>query len=365
MNRIEELEQIITTERAAYYAGTPNIADSEFDELFDELKSLDPSNPVLNDVGSDLGDSNGFAKVKLYSLMGSQQKANTAPEMNTFIKANGKSYMRTYKMDGSSAELYYEHGTFVRGCSRGNGTIGVDYTQNISKMNGVVKQLSFDYTGVVKGEIVLSHSNKDKYFPEAKNCRNQATGIYHRIDGLDCDKLDFVAWDAFADFVSQEAIFNFLDSEGFIVTPHKLFENLTGEEAINELNTIWAQEMPKYDYDCDGLVWKKNEIDYSDIKNNPLPKTQIALKPAKTFKETTVTDIIWNVRNGTLTPIVQFEPIDLLGSTIHQATGNNVSFLESMKLEIGDKILITRGGEIIPVIAKNVSKNVYNPSVNF
>lgn len=364
MNK-NELEQKIKEARESYYAGQPTISDAEFDKMYDELKAIDPTNPLLEEVGSDLGDSNGFAKVKLMSLMGSQQKANTAPEMDSFIKKNGSTYMRTYKMDGSSAELYYVHGKFVRGCSRGNGTIGVDYTQNIAKMNGVVKELSSDWTGVIKGEIVLSKSNLKKYFPDAKNARNMATGIYHRIDGQDCEKLDFVAWDVFANFKTQEDIFNFLDSEGFISSPHKLFSNLTGEEAINELNSIWANEMPNYDYDCDGLVWKKNEIDYDDLKNNPLPKTQIALKPAKTFKETTITGFRWSCINGTYTPVIQIDPVDLLGSTISQASGYNLSFLEEMKLEIGDKVLICRAGEIIPVVAKNVSKNIYNPNVNF
>lgn len=251
---------------------------------------------------------------------------------------------------------YYANGILAHNC------VGVDYTDNISKMNGVIQQLSSDFTGEIKGEIVLSKTNLKKYFPEAKNCRNCATGVYHRIDGKDCEKLDFVAWDVNSNFKTQVEVFNFLDSEGFISTPHKLFENLTGTEAIEELTKIWAQEMPSYDYDCDGLVWKRNEIDWDDLRNNPLPKTQIALKPARTFKESTIIGINWNVRNGTLTPVVQFEPIELLGSTISQATGNNVSFLEEMQIEIGDKVLITRGGEIIPVIAKNVSKGTLNAS---
>lgn len=116
-----ELENKIRELRAAYYAGDSKVSDEEFDELFDELKALDPSNPVLNEVGSDLGDSNGFNKVKLPCLMGSQNKANTAEEMDLFIKKNGKSYMRTFKMDGSSAVLKYVNGKFVSGMSRGNG----------------------------------------------------------------------------------------------------------------------------------------------------------------------------------------------------------------------------------------------------
>ena len=366
----KELENKIKEAQKEYYAGHPSISDAEFDKLWDDLKNLYPDSELLSEVGSDLDESDGFEKVELKSLMGSQSKANTAEEMDKFISENGNTYMETYKLDGSSAELYYENGKFIRGCSRGNGTIGVDYTKNISKMGGVVKELSIPYTGVIKGEIVLSHKNKDKYFSEFKNARNAATGIYHRLDGKDCEKLDFIAWDVFPTdgknyFSTQEQLFGFLDIEGFKSTPHKLWIGLNGEKAIDRIHKVWESELPEFDYDCDGLVWKKNEIDWEDLKINERPKSQIALKPAKVFAESVVTDIKWNVVNGTITPVVQFNPVDIQGSTITQASGYNVSFLEEMKLEIGDKVLICRGGMIIPIIAKNVSKNIYNSKVNF
>lgn len=302
--------------------------------------------------------------------MGSQSKANTAEEMDKFISENGNIYMETYKLDGSSAELYYENGKFIRGCSRGDGFRGVDYTKNISKMQGVIKSFSIPYTGVIKGEIVLSHKNKDKYFSEFKNARNAATGVYHRLTGEDCDKLNFVAWDAFPTdgqdyFSTQEELLGFLENEGFEVTPHRIWKKVSGKDTIERIHKVWEEELPNYDYDCDGLVWKKNDIDWEDLRTNERPKTQIALKPAKVFAESIVTDIKWNVVNGTITPVVQFNPVDIQGSTITQASGYNVSFLEEMKLEIGDKVLICRGGAIIPLIAKNVSKNIYNPKVNF
>ena len=366
----KELENKIKETQKEYYAGHPSISDTEFDKLWYDLKNLYPDSELLSEVGSDLEESDGFEKVELKSLMGSQSKANTAEEMEKFISENGNTYMETYKLDGSSAELYYENGKFIRGCSRGNGTIGVDYTKNISKMGGVVKSLSIPYTGVIKGEIVLSQKNKDKYFSEFKNKRNAATGIYHRLDAKDCEKLDFIAWDAFPTdgknyFSTQEELFRFLENEKFKVTPHKIWKNLTGEKSINRIHEVWESELPNYQYDCDGLVWKKNIIDWEDLKTNERPKTQIALKPAKVFAETIVIDIRWSVVNGTLTPVVQFNPVDIQGSTITQASGYNVSFLEEMRLEIGDKILVTRGGAIIPLIAKNVSKNIYNSKVNF
>ena len=165
----KELENKIKEAQKEYYAGHPALSDAEFDKLWDDLKNLYPDSELLSEVGSDLEESEGFEKVELKSLMGSQNKANTAEEMEKFISENGSIYMETYKLDGSSAELYYENGKFIRGCSRGNGSCGIDYTKNISKMGGVIKSLSIPYTGVVKGEIVLSQKNKDKYFSEFNN----------------------------------------------------------------------------------------------------------------------------------------------------------------------------------------------------
>ena len=117
----KELENKIKEAQKEYYAGHPILSDAEFDKLWDDLKNLYPDSELLSEVGSDLEESEGFEKVELKSLMGSQNKANTAEEMEKFISENGSTYMETYKLDGSSAELYYENGKFIRGCSRGNG----------------------------------------------------------------------------------------------------------------------------------------------------------------------------------------------------------------------------------------------------
>lgn len=138
----KELENTIKEAQKSYYAGTPTISDAEFDKLWDDLKNLYPDSELLSEVGSDLSDSEGFEKVELKSLMGSQSKANTAEEMDEFFrKTNSRaievSYMETFKLDGSSAELYYENGEFVRGCSRGNGCL--DYNTILETDKGPIK----------------------------------------------------------------------------------------------------------------------------------------------------------------------------------------------------------------------------------
>ena len=350
-----ELEEKIVAAQNDYYAGHPTMSDADFDTLWDTLGKLYPDSELLKEVGSDLGETNGFKKVKLDSLMGSQSKANTAEEMDIFLAKNPGEIMETYKMDGSSVELKYVDGQFVRGCSRGNGTIGVDYTENIKKMNGVPLKLKKPLTLIVKGEVVLSETNKKKYFPNMANKRNAATGIYHRMDGVDCDKLDIVAWDVRSDeFKTQVEIFKFLEDNGFIATPHRLHKTLTGKESINRINEVWDNELPDYEYDIDGLVFKANKINFEDLNTNYRPESQVALKPARTIVKTTLKDIEWRLTNGTFTPVAHIEPVVLLGATISRASLANVGIMEELGIEIGDEIEICRCGEIIPKVIRNV-----------
>lgn len=363
MNRIKELEKEIRKNQELYYNDEPVITDAEFDALCDELKKLDPENPLLTtEVGSDHTD--GFKKVKHVILMGSQNKANTEEEMTEFFTkhCNPKKVLGQHKMDGISLEINYEKGKLISAITRGDGKYGDDVTANVKK-TGIPQRIE-NFTGAIRGEVLLSRKNKAKYFADMKNCRNAASGTMKRLDGSKCEFLNIVVYDAkYLDekksFGTQKNLIDFLERNKFEVATYKWFDNITGADAMK----FMSDEFAKFDdltYDIDGIVFKQNEIDMEDMNNNERPKTQIALKPAKVLKETIITDIRWSMRNGTLTPVVQFKPVEIQGSTVKQASGYNVAFLEEMKLEIGDKILVTKFNMIIPGIMKNISKNTYN-----
>lgn len=356
----KELESKIKAAQETYYSGNPTMSDAEFDTLWDTLKDLYPNSKLLTEVGSDLGESNGFKKVRHNIIMGSQSKANTAEEMDKFFK-KGKTYIAQWKMDGSSVVLDYVNGKLVRAASRGNGEIGVDYTVNVEKMAGCVKELkSFNFTGSVRGEVLLEKS-KLKDFPGMANCRNAATGVFHRIDGSDCEKLTVVVYDAqhldkTKTFGTQKQLQEWLEDQGFIVADWTCFENPTGKTALKFLKDVWA-DLDNIKFDIDGIVWKQDDIDMEDITSNYRPTTQIALKVKQDFILTTVTGIEWSLSDGTFTPVVQVEPRVIEGATIKQASAANVARLEELDIEIGDTVGIIRCGMIIPKIISNISKN--------
>lgn len=360
MNDIKTLEAKIREAQNAYYNGTPIMEDFEFDALWDELKNLDPNNALFNEeVGADHTD--GFEKAKHQIVMGSQSKANTEDEMTTFFKKVPGAKTVSFKMDGISLELNYIDGVFTQAITRGDGYEGDDITKNVCKMNFVPKTLTFPLTGAVRGEILLSRKNKKKYFPDAKNCRNMASGISKRLDGSDCDKLDIVCYDAQAVdmhvnenlFKTNSGMMNWLTSQNFKVAEWKLIDNPTGADAIAEVNSVF-EKFDELEYDIDGLVFKNEITDWNDITTNLRPKTNIALKPKHQEKITKLVGIEWEVKNGTLTPIAQLEPVDLLGATVKKASLCNLSLIEELGIEIGDMVVVSRRNMIIPKVERKV-----------
>lgn len=355
----KELENKIKEAQDAYYNDSSVMSDVEFDALWDELKTNYPDSELLKEVGTDHTD--GFVKAKHRIIMGSQNKANTVEEMDTwFQKQNATEYVAAEKLDGCSIALEYEDGKFVNGITRGDGEYGDLITRNVLMMQGLVKELPQPYdpdndlfTGVIRGEVMLYKSDKEKYFPDKKNCRNAAAGIMKHLDGADCDKLHIKVYEARPrtnSFDTHVEMLNFLKANGFDVVNYTVETDINGQKAIDLMDKTWKAER---DYDIDGIVWKTMSVHYDDLEINKLPKTQIALKPKYTLATTKIIDIEWSLKNGTLTPVAIVLPVELCGTTVKRASLSNVAMLEDLGIEIGHEVTITKGGEIIPCILKN------------
>ncbi|MDR0376286.1 MAG: DNA ligase (NAD(+)) LigA, partial [Spirochaetaceae bacterium] len=152
--RIAALEQRITAYQDSYYNGEAEISDREFDSLWDELKELAPSSPVLERIGADGLD--GFPKARHLIPMGSQEKAANPEEFRSWAAKIPPPYVVQYKLDGASLELQYENGALKRAVTRGDGIIGDDITRNARRMAGVVPELNIPFSGGVRGEVVMT-----------------------------------------------------------------------------------------------------------------------------------------------------------------------------------------------------------------
>ena len=337
----------------AYYNSAPIMTDAEFDALWDTAKKEYPDSDIFKTVGEDHAD--GFAKAKHFIPMGSQNKANTFEDMQKFFNSVMSQVVAEYKCDGISVELVYKDGKFVQAITRGDGEYGDDITINAAKMKGVPATIKGNWTGSVRGEIMLLKNDKEKYFPEAKNCRNMASGISKRLDGSDSDKLTVICYDARSankQFKTEFDVLAFL-KENFIVVNASNNVKWDAETAMKYMEDTF-NNLDAIPFDIDGIVFKQMIIDYDDQNTNVRPCTNIALKPYNQEKTTKLIDIEWIMNNGTMTPIAIFEPVNINGATISRANLSNISQMIEMGIEIGKTIIVTRRNMVIPHVERVV-----------
>ena len=350
MNIIDTIKKA----QEAYYNNEPIMTDVEFDALWDKAKEQYPNADIFKTVGSDHTD--GFVKSKHFIPMGSQNKANALEDMQKFFsKVDSTEVVAEYKCDGISVELVYKDGLFVQAITRGDGEYGDDITNNVSKMKGVPMLIKNNWTGSVRGEILLFKEDKEKYFPEAKNCRNMASGISKRLDGSDSDKLTVVCYDArpygSEPFKNEIEVLSFLKVYGFIPVNGSTNTVWNAEKAMKYMEDTF-KSYDSIPYDIDGIVFKQLLIDYDDQNANVRPNTNIALKPYNVEKVTKLIDIEWSMSNGTMTPVAVFEPVEIDGATITRANMSNISQMIDMGVEIGKTIVVTRRNMVIPHVER-------------
>lgn len=359
--RVKELVRLIKKYQESYYNGEAEISDAEFDSLWDELKSLDPQNPILKKVGADSGN---FLKVRHIMPMGSQEKAADPEQFLAWAKKHVyDEYLVEYKLDGASLELQYENGTLVRAVTRGDGTIGDDITVNAKKMRGVLQNLkgenSSSFTGGVRGEVIMSHATHKKFFSDKANCRNAANGLMKRKDGEGAEHLELVCYDALSTdgknpFSDEEEKITWLVESGFTTVP--LYIAKSAEDVVNYRAEV-MEKRAALEYDIDGLVVKERAIDFADA-SRARPERQIAFKFSLEEAVSIVRSVEWSESGATYTPVAIFDPVELAGTTVRRASLANPETLRKLGVKIGSHVVVVKRGEIIPKIESVVKENV-------
>ena len=395
--RIAELERLIKRYQKSYYTGEAEITDAEFDSLWDELKSIDPENPLLKKIGSDLEfdfsgsdeetdtiftktqnaavqdavDKGGtssintaeknalsvsggiFKKVRHLIPMGSQEKAANPAEFEEWAaKRDFNEFLVEYKLDGASLELQYENGVFLCAVTRGDGIIGDDISANVIKMKGFVPRLKEPLTGGVRGEVIMSRSVHKAFYADKANCRNAANGLMKRKDGEGSEHLQIICYDARflngSPFPDEEKKIAWLSAQGFETVPLKLCAGSAEVIAYREEVTALRPGLP---YDIDGLVIKGRDIDLADAER-ARPEKQIAFKFGLEEAVSIVRSVIWSESGATYTPIAEFDTVELAGTRVKRASLVNPNTIRLLGVKIGSRVVVTKRGEIIPKIER-------------
>lgn len=371
--------EILAHARAYYEADAPTVSDAVYDTLVRELKALDEAHPELADpnfviyrVGGAPLDA--FTKVSHNSRMLSLNDAFSYDEVRAWdtrirklIPEEDFHYFAELKLDGLAVSLVYENGIFVRGATRGDGTVGEDITQNLKTIAAIPLRLKGTVPArvEVRGEAVMSkatlkHLNK-KYEKEGKqllaNTRNAAAGSLRQLDPRITRErnLDFFAWDvptglSCTTHSERHAV---LRTWGFQVADH---EEVAGnlEEIFTEIQSF-EKIRDQYPYGTDGIVIQVDELALHDELGvvGKAPRYAIAYKYPAEQATTQVTDITVQVgRTGVLTPLAHFVPTLVAGSTVSKATLHNIEQIERLDVRVGDTVIIQKAGDVIPEVVE-------------
>lgn len=377
VKRAEKLRKDLNYYSYRYYVDNENdIDDYEYDMMMRELKAIEEEYPELitpdsptRRVGGEA--TNMFESVAHTVKMESLQDAFSFDEIRDFDRrvkdaVTNATYVVEPKIDGLSVSLEYRDGVFVRGSTRGDGSVGEDITANLRTVRSIPLRLKTDLPFIeVRGEVYMPHSvfhklveeqelNEEKPF---KNPRNAAAGSLRQKNPKITAKrkLDIFVFNVQQidghSLSNHKQSLDYLKELGFKTIPfYTEFKNIDG--AIDELKRI-ADIRYTLPFDIDGAVIKVNDFEKRRILGSTakFPKWAIAFKYPPEEKETKLLSIAVNVgRTGVLTPTAVFSPVLIAGSTVSRATLHNEDFIKEKGICIGDTIIIRKAGDVIPEV---------------
>jgi DNA ligase (NAD+) len=388
--KIETLRDKIRHHEYRYYAlDDPEISDTEFDQLMNELKKLETEHPALitpdsptQRVGGQPRE--GVVKAPHSSPMLSLDNTYNVDDLRDWERRvhelSGRrdiDYVCELKLDGMSLALIYENGKLVRGITRGDGTIGEDVTLNVRTVRSVPLSISKEKlkaSGIpadfeVRGEMLMpiaafkrmNEEREEKGLSLFANPRNATAGTVRQLDAsITAERrLDYFSYALLKDgrtyFDRHWKTLDALDTAGFKVnSSRKLAKDFDEVWRFIEQQETRREKLP---YEIDGIVVKVDRTTLQDELGytGKAPRWAIAYKYAARSGITQIEDILVQVgRTGKLTPVAALKPVPIGGTTVSRATLHNMDEIERLGVKIGDFVEVERGGDVIPKVTRVV-----------
>ena len=376
LKEIERLREQLNRAGYEYYVlDNPTMSDYDYDHALRRLEELEAAHPeaVTPDsptqrVGGQALES--FAQVTHPVPLESLQDVFDFEELRAFDqRVRGAvpevRYSVEPKVDGLSVALEYENGLFVRGATRGDGTVGEDVTENLRTVRSIpLKIENAPSRLIVRGEVympkkvfhALNEEREKRGEALFANPRNAAAGSLRQLDPkvAASRRLDIAVFNLqLADDVSFQThteTLDYLRDRGFKVIPHYLCSTI--DEATGRVQDI-GENREDFPFDIDGAVVKLNSLSERQILGSTakFPRWAAAYKYPPEVKPSRVVDIVIQVgRTGVLTPKAVLEPVRLAGTTVTNATLHNQDFISEKDIRVGDTVLVRKAGEIIPEV---------------
>ena len=386
--RAAELNHQLEYHAYRYYAlDAPEITDAAFDKMLLELQQLEAAYPELVTAHSYTQRVGGYVSPQFQSVthmarMYSMDDAMNLEELDEWLDrteaalgAGQAAYTCELKIDGLGVALTYENGLFVRAATRGDGTTGEDVTLNVRTIKDVPARLSetaLAHMGAdaataieVRGEVYMPKGSFLRLNEEADaegrdpfaNPRNAAAGSLRQKDPKVTARRDLatflyaVADTAPLHVTSQHDFLSWLRDAGFSVNPN--VARCTTPAEVHEFCAQALAHRADLDYDIDGVVVKVDSFAQQDELGFTAraPRWAIAFKFPPEEKETVLREIRIQVgRTGVLTPVAEFDPVVVAGSTIARATLHNIDEIRRKDVREGDTIVVHKAGDVIPEV---------------
>lgn len=375
-------QRLLQDANNAYYnSGSSPLTDAEFDDAQARYTSVFglpiKTAPALK------GRSDRHAAVPhdWPLLSGWLAKADGLSSLNDWLQrrgapASGGAYIASPKWDGLSIVVTYDYlGRVVRALTRGDDGLGVDVTRLFAgeshfgehDLNFTVSNFGVKYELVMSWEALERMNNAlGKTY---KNPRNTVAGIASADDGV--ARRDYVTlvpldieWDGCADTRLQrlECMERLFCPQGDF--PPSFRGNGDGETPF----FWWVAEQTKDlgDVFTEVHSWRSNEtfsfmldgvvVEYADPadierlggRSSDCPDYAVAVKFPSMVGRSRVVSLDWDLGNtGRLTPVVNYEPIDLDGRTFTRTSIANMVRFDELRLCPGTPILIEVRGDIL------------------
>jgi DNA ligase (NAD+) len=381
---IQQLTDRLQAANDAYRNGAPTMTDAQYDALENELRAAAaaataPDRKTAINFLAQIGappPQNGWTKTKHRIPMGSLNKAQNEAEMRVWASGLPGNLIVLDKMDGISISLRYENGVLTQAVTRGDGVTGEDITRNVRLMKVPNSVNDPSFTGYVRGEIVCLKADFDAHFPGESNPRNTAAGTAKRQSSPEkCAHLTVIAFqwlpDA-GDLPTKTKELEALEALGFSIPS---FEIAVGPSSIQGIYDRYVEkDRDNLPYDADGVVASidDNAAWKAVGEKNHRPAGSIAYKFPHEAQPTTLRNIRWQVGNsGRITPVAEFDPVDLAGASVKQASLHNIANIGRIAKEAGetglrsgDRIMVSRRNDVIPYV-ENLIQAALNGPVAF
>ena len=376
--------EIAHHDRAYHEQDAPEISDAAYDALRRRNTAIEARFPHLIRADSPTrriggAPETGFAKLRHRMPMLSLDNCFDDVEFSEFCtrakrflgRADPLRFVAEPKIDGLSINLTYEHGHFVHGATRGDGTEGEDVSANLRTIAAVPLRLHGHAPALIeiRGEVFMTKAdflalNEAQAAASGKlfaNPRNAAAGSLRQLDKsiTAARPLSLFAY-ALGECSEPVAATHWdylerLKAWGFQVNP--LSQRLANEDDAAAFQAGIGLRRSGLGYDIDGVVYKIDDLALQRRLGfvGRAPRWAIAWKFPAEQATTVLQGILIQVgRTGALTPVAELQPVNVGGVLVQRATLHNEDEIARKDIRIGDTVVLQRAGDVIPQIVSVV-----------